>query len=150
MSTLTILRHHIYENAEIQAAYIKPILCSNVVNIEAKCDIKSYSILRFQKLKSYYRYFMSLTCSKAVQRSHVRVIRNKDKYGIRIIHLLGFCDVLGVVVCFFFIICFVAVVFTLSCVLYPMFHVSCVPLDNPFLTPFGFLSRLFNNLNITI
>ena len=86
LSTFTILRHHIYNNAEVQAGYIKHILFSQTVNTAAILDIKSYKkvtnfILRSQRIKSYYRYFMSIICSNVVQHEPiVSVNRNKDNY----------------------------------------------------------------------
>jgi len=43
LSTLTILRHHIYNNAEVQAGYIKRILCSTDVNLTTVFDIQAYN-----------------------------------------------------------------------------------------------------------
>ena len=86
LSTFTILHHHIYNNAEVQAGYIKRILCSLTVSFERLFDMQSYrKALHFIRqspgLKSYYRYFMSMICSVAVEREHVlSVNRNKEKY----------------------------------------------------------------------
>ena len=86
LSTFTILRHQIYNNAEVQTGYIKRILCSNAVNMETMYDEISYKkVVHFirisQRLNSSYRYFMSMICSKAVQRiAVVGVNRNKGKY----------------------------------------------------------------------
>ena len=86
LSTFTILRHHIYNNAEVQAGYIKHILVSHTVDITATFDIKSYKkatnfILRSQRIKSYYRYFKSIICRDVVQYEPiVSVNRNKDNY----------------------------------------------------------------------
>ena len=84
--TFPVLQHHIYSNAEVQAGYIKRILCSNAVNMETMYDEISYKkvvhfICKSQRLNSSYRYFMSMICSKAVQCiAVVSVNRNKDKY----------------------------------------------------------------------
>ena len=86
LSTFPILQHHIYNNVEVQAEYIKRILCSTAVNMTAIFDIKSYKkavhfIRQSRRLKSYYRYFMSIVGSKTVQSEHVvSVNKNKDKY----------------------------------------------------------------------
>ena len=86
LSTFTILRHHIYDNAEVQAGNIKRILVSRTVNTAAIFDIKSYKkvinfILRSQRIKCYYRFFMSMICSDVVQHEPiVSVNRNKDNY----------------------------------------------------------------------
>jgi hypothetical protein len=86
LSTFTILRHQIYSNAEVQAGYIKRILCLNAVNMETMYDEISHKkvvhfIRKSQRLNSSYRYFMSMVCSKAVQCiAVVSVNRNKDNY----------------------------------------------------------------------
>ena len=86
LSTFTILRHHIYNNSEIQAVYIKQILCSKVVDIITTDNGISYIkavhfIRQSRRLKSYYRYFMSMICSRVAQdKPLVCVNRNKDQY----------------------------------------------------------------------
>jgi tetratricopeptide (TPR) repeat protein len=86
LSMFTILQHHIYNNTEVQAAYIKCMLCSRTVTLDRILDIQSYrKALHFIRqspgLKSYYRYFMSMICNVAVESEHVvSVNRNKDKY----------------------------------------------------------------------
>jgi len=85
-ATLPLLRHRIYNNAEAQAGYIKRILCSTSVHTAAAFDKSLYKkavyfIRQSQRLKSYYRYFLSMICSQAVQCEPViSVNRNKDKY----------------------------------------------------------------------
>jgi tetratricopeptide (TPR) repeat protein len=82
----TILQHHIYNNTEVQAAYIKHILCPRNVTFDIIFDMQSYRkavhfIRQSPGLKSYYRYFMSMICSLAVESEHVvSGNRNKDKY----------------------------------------------------------------------
>jgi hypothetical protein len=83
--TFTILRHHIYNNAEVQAAYIKHILCSTAVTMPVSVYVKSYNkavhfTRQSQRFKYYLRYWMSMICSGAVQQPVVCVNRNKDKY----------------------------------------------------------------------
>ena len=86
LSTFEILRHHIYNNAEVQAGYIKRILCYNVVIMDTMYDELSYKkAVRFfrqsQLSKSYYLYFMSMICNQRAQREPVVSLnRNKDKY----------------------------------------------------------------------
>jgi tetratricopeptide (TPR) repeat protein len=86
LSMFTILQHHIYNNTEVQAGYIKRILCSQTVIFDMEFDMQSYrKALHFIRqspgLKSHYRYFFSKICSVAVEREHVvSVNRNKDKY----------------------------------------------------------------------
>jgi tetratricopeptide (TPR) repeat protein len=86
LSMFTILQHHIYNNAEVQAGYIKRILCSRTVTLDRLVDMQSYrKALHFIRqspgLKSYYRYFMSMICSVAVELEPVlSVNRNKEKY----------------------------------------------------------------------
>jgi hypothetical protein len=71
---------------EVQAGYIKRILCSRTVTLDRLVDMQSYrKALHFIRqspgLKSYYRYFMSMICSVAVEREPVlSVNRNKEKY----------------------------------------------------------------------
>ena len=85
-STFPLLLYRIYNNAEVQAGYIKRILCSTSVHTAAAFDKSSYKkavhfIRQSQRLKSYYRYFLSMICSQAVQCEPViSVNRNKDKY----------------------------------------------------------------------
>jgi hypothetical protein len=85
-ATFPLLRHRIYNNAEAHAGYIKRILCSTSVHTAASFDKSSYKkavyfIRQSQRLISYYRYFMSIVGSKAVQCEPViSVNRNKDKY----------------------------------------------------------------------
>jgi hypothetical protein len=38
-----VLQHHIYSNAEVQAEYIKRILCSLTVTLERIFDMQSYN-----------------------------------------------------------------------------------------------------------
>ena len=84
--TFPVLQHHIYSNAEVKAEYIKRILCSLAGRFHRSYDIKSYHkavalIRQSRRLKSFYRYFMSMICNVAVEREPVvSVNRNKDKY----------------------------------------------------------------------
>jgi len=86
LSTFTILRHHIYNNAEIQAGYIRHILCSSAVekgimDYEISFIKAVHCIRQSRRFKSYYRYFMSMICSHVIQRDRVvSVNRNKDQY----------------------------------------------------------------------
>jgi hypothetical protein len=45
LSSFPILQHHIYNNVEVQAEYIKRILCSTAANMTAIFDIKSYKTI---------------------------------------------------------------------------------------------------------
>ena len=81
--TFPVLQHHIYSNAEVKAGYIARILCFVDVRFTGEFDIKSYhkAVRQSRKLKSFFRYFMSMICNNVVQRKPVvSVNRNKDKY----------------------------------------------------------------------
>ena len=84
--TFPVLQHHIYSNAEVKAEYIKHILCSRSVISKPILNFKSYHkavhfIRQSRRLKSLYRYFMSMIYNAVVQRTPVvSVNRNKDKY----------------------------------------------------------------------
>jgi tetratricopeptide (TPR) repeat protein len=81
-----VLQHHIYSNAEVKAEYIKHILCSLSVIGAARFHLKSYRkavhfIRQSRRLKSVYRYYMSMICSNVIQcKAVVSVNRNKDNY----------------------------------------------------------------------
>ena len=80
--TFPVLQHHIYSNVEVKAEYIKRILPFASM-IEGEFEIKSYhkAVRQSRRLKSCYRYFMSIICSDVVQRKPVvSVNKNKDKY----------------------------------------------------------------------
>ena len=81
--TFPVLQHHIYSNVEVKAEYIKRILYSCTGKFLRRFEIKSYhkAVRQSRRLKSFYRYFMSIICSDVVQRKPVvSVNRNKDKY----------------------------------------------------------------------
>ena len=84
--TFPVLQHHIYSNAEVQAGYIKRILCSRTGIKAGGFHLQSYHktvhfIRQSRRLKSCYRYFMSMICSRVVQcKPVVSMNRNTDKY----------------------------------------------------------------------
>jgi tetratricopeptide (TPR) repeat protein len=84
--TFPVLQHHIYSNAEVKAEYIKHILYSFAARFIGPYDIKSYHkavhfISQSRRLKSFYRYFMSMISNDVVKcEPVVSVNRNKDKY----------------------------------------------------------------------
>ena len=81
--TFPVLQHHIYSNVEVKAEYIKRILYSCTGKFLRRFEIKSYhkAVRQSRRLKSFYRYFMSMICSDVVQcKPVVSVNRNKDKY----------------------------------------------------------------------